>query len=191
MGGIDASALNQNFTVKGIVDGAHYLVQVSEMATSGTSGGGAAVIGNALEPRYQTWLYNENLVLSNPFAATNGSGTVTVTDVNADLYAKVGAQVTFGGAAGFAGIDLATHGLIRLPAAERHGMLFVRPKPVQPGESVEIDVDSSLGPLAADLAALRLETYPMFSADRVAPRINWKFAIDTFLEGYHIPHLHR
>ena len=23
------------------------------------------------------------------------------------------------------------------------------------------------------------------------PRINWKFAIDTFLEGYHIPHLHR
>jgi len=92
---------------------------------------------------------------------------------------------------GFAGIDLARHGLVRLPAAERHGMLFVRPKPVQPGESVEIDVDSSLGPLAADLAALRLETYPMFSADRIAPRINWKFAIDTFLEGYHIPHLHR
>ena len=46
-------------------------------------------------------------------------------------------------------------------------------------------------PLAADLAALRLETYPIFSADRVAPRINWKFAVDTFLEGYHIPHLHR
>jgi phenylpropionate dioxygenase-like ring-hydroxylating dioxygenase large terminal subunit len=92
---------------------------------------------------------------------------------------------------GFAGIDLASHGLVRLPAAERHGMLFVRPKLVQPGESVEIDVDASLGPLAADLAALRLETYPMFSADRINPRINWKFAIDTFLEGYHIPHLHR
>src|SRR5580698_2018725 len=38
---------------------------------------------------------------------------------------------------GFAGLDLASHGLVRLPAAERHGMLFVRPKPVQPGESVE------------------------------------------------------
>jgi phenylpropionate dioxygenase-like ring-hydroxylating dioxygenase large terminal subunit len=25
----------------------------------------------------------------------------------------------------------------------------------------------------------------------VHPRINWKFAVDTFLEGYHIPHLHR
>jgi phenylpropionate dioxygenase-like ring-hydroxylating dioxygenase large terminal subunit len=69
---------------------------------------------------------------------------------------------------GFAGIDLASHGLVRLPAAERHGLMLV-----------------------PDLAALRLETYPIFSADRVAPRINWKFAIDTFLEGYHIPHLHR
>ena len=48
-----------------------------------------------------------------------------------------------------------------------------------------------LGAIAADLAALKLETYPLFSVDRVTPRINWKFAIDTFLEGYHIPHLHR
>jgi phenylpropionate dioxygenase-like ring-hydroxylating dioxygenase large terminal subunit len=80
---------------------------------------------------------------------------------------------------------------VRLPAAEHHGMLFVRPKPVQQGESVEIDVDAGLGGLAADLAALRFESYPMFSADRINPRINWKFAIDTFLEGYHIPHLHR
>lgn len=92
---------------------------------------------------------------------------------------------------GFAGIDLAAHGLVRLPAAERHGMLFVRPKPAQAGESLVLDVDAGLGALAADLDALKLDTYPLFSADRVAPRINWKFAIDTFLEGYHIPHLHR
>jgi phenylpropionate dioxygenase-like ring-hydroxylating dioxygenase large terminal subunit len=31
----------------------------------------------------------------------------------------------------------------------------------------------------------------MFSADRMSPRINWKVAIDTFLEGYHIPYLHQ
>jgi len=103
--GVDASALNQTFEIKGIVDGAHYLVQVSEIATSGTTGGGQAVVGNAHEPRYQTWLYNENLVLENPFTAVADSGVITVTDVNADLYAKVGAQVTFGGATGFAGID--------------------------------------------------------------------------------------
>src|SRR5215217_552367 len=85
----------------------------------------------------------------------------------------------------------ASHGLVRLPAAERHGLMFVRPKPIAAGESGAIDIDADLGALVPDLAALRLETYPIFSADRVAPRINWKFAIDTFLEGYHIPHLHR
>src|SRR5260370_8792668 len=31
----------------------------------------------------------------------------------------------------------------------------------------------------------------MLSGDGIGPRINWKFAIGTFLEGYHIPHLHR
>ena len=73
---------------------------------------------------------------------------------------------------GFAGLDLATHGLARLPAAEKHGMLFARAKPVQAGESADIDVDAGLGPIAADLAALRLETYPMFSADRVKPALD-------------------
>ena len=92
---------------------------------------------------------------------------------------------------GFAGIDLAAHGLVRLPAAERHGMLFVRPKPAQPDESLVLDVDTGLGAMAADFDALKLETFPLFSTDRVAPRLNWKFAIDTFLEGYHIKHLHQ
>lgn len=92
---------------------------------------------------------------------------------------------------GFAGLDLAAHGLVRLPSAERHGMLFVRARPVQPGESPTLAVDADLGPLAADLAALDLARFPFYSVDRVSPRINWKFAIDTFLEGYHIPHLHR
>jgi phenylpropionate dioxygenase-like ring-hydroxylating dioxygenase large terminal subunit len=92
---------------------------------------------------------------------------------------------------GFAGLDPAHHGLVRLPAAERHGMLFVRPKPVGGGEDGSIDIDALLGGLAADLAAWKLGSLPLFSVDRVQPRINWKFAIDTFLEGYHIPHLHR
>ena len=92
---------------------------------------------------------------------------------------------------GFAGLDLASHGLVRLSAGERHGMLFVRPKPAPEAERQQLDVDAELGAVTADLAALELETYPLFSVDRVTPRINWKFAIDTFLEGYHIPHLHR
>src|SRR5437868_1030324 len=61
---------------------------------------------------------------------------------------------------GFAGLDLASHGLVRLPAAEKHGLLYVRPKPLRAGESETIDIDAGLGPIAADLAALQLETYP-------------------------------
>jgi len=88
---------------------------------------------------------------------------------------------------GFAGLDTATHGLVPLPAAEKHGLLYIR---AQPGGGA-IDIDSVLGPIAGDLAALQPATYPLYSTDKVTPRINWKFAIDTFLEGYHIPHLHR
>ncbi|HEY4167305.1 MAG TPA: SRPBCC family protein [Reyranella sp.] len=88
---------------------------------------------------------------------------------------------------GFAGLDTATHGLVPLPAAEKYGLLYIR---AQPGGEA-IDIDAVLGPIAGDLAALKPETYPLYSTDKVTPRINWKFAIDTFLEGYHIPHLHR
>jgi nitrite reductase/ring-hydroxylating ferredoxin subunit len=88
---------------------------------------------------------------------------------------------------GFAGLDLAAHGLVPLPATDKHGMLYIRTRP----GSESLDVDAALGPIAADMAALELGTYPLYSTDRVTPRINWKFAIDTFLEGYHIPHLHR
>lgn len=96
----------------------------------------------------------------------------------------------------FAGLDLAGHGLVPLPAAEKHGMIFVRPKPARTGEGeageIEaIDVEATLGAMAADMDALGLDGYPIFSVDRITPNINWKFAIDTFLEGYHIPHLHR
>src|SRR5215467_6154473 len=50
---------------------------------------------------------------------------------------------------GFAGLDLATHGLMPLPAAEKHGMLYIR---AQPGGD-PIDIDAVLGPIAPDLAA--------------------------------------
>ena len=92
---------------------------------------------------------------------------------------------------GFAGLDLAAHALVRLPAAERHGLLFVRPSPLRPGESDTIDLDAWLGDFAGAFAALDLGGYRLHSTDRVRPALNWKFAIDTFLEGYHIPHLHR
>ena len=92
---------------------------------------------------------------------------------------------------GFAGLDLAAHGLTRLPVGEKHGMIFARARPLQSGESAEIDVDALLGAWAADFAAWKFGDYLLYSVDRVTPKLNWKFAIDTFLESYHIQHLHQ
>src|SRR5262245_19280622 len=126
-----------------------------------------------------------------PVAQGCGSARAFVCPYHGWTYDLAGKLLGTTDKVGFAGIDLGSHGLVRLPAGERHGLLFVRPKPLQSGETAAIDIDTDLGALATDLAALRLQTYPLFSVDRVGPRINWKFAIDTFLEGYHIAHLHR
>ncbi|SKA35674.1 Phenylpropionate dioxygenase, large terminal subunit [Enhydrobacter aerosaccus] len=92
---------------------------------------------------------------------------------------------------GFAGLDIAAHGLVPLPTVEKHGMIYVRPGVPRPGESRTIDIDAELGVFAPPLAALQLDDFVLHSTDRIAPRINWKFAVDTFLESYHIAHLHR
>ena len=88
----------------------------------------------------------------------------------------------------FTGVDKATHGLLPLPAGERHGMVFVR---LAPGESPDVDVDAHLAGLGEDFGAYRFDTYSFFASELLTPKINWKFGIDTFLESYHLPALHR
>src|SRR6185295_19651306 len=85
----------------------------------------------------------------------------------------------------FTGIDKATQGLMSLPAAERHGMVFVR---LSPGE---VDIDGFLAGLGEEFDAYGFAGYSFFASEIISPRINWKFGIDTFLESYHLPALHR
>jgi phenylpropionate dioxygenase-like ring-hydroxylating dioxygenase large terminal subunit len=88
----------------------------------------------------------------------------------------------------FDGIDKGKHGLTRLPAGERHGMIFIRLAPDGP---LDIDVDAHLAGLGEDLGAYGFERYGHFASETMTPAINWKFGIDTFLESYHLPALHR
>ena len=90
--------------------------------------------------------------------------------------------------ASFPGIDKGTHGLRPLPAGERHGMIFVR---LAPGTPLEIDVDAQLAGLGDEFGAYGFERYRHFASETMTPAINWKFGIDTFLEAYHLPALHR
>jgi len=77
-------------------------------------------------------------------------------------------------------------GLVRLPVVERYGFVWVR---LTPGEAV--DVDAHLGGLTPELAAYGFARYHHYGTRRLDRRMNWKLVVDTFLETYHIPVLHR
>ena len=100
--------------------------------------------------------------------------------------------------ASFPGVDKATHGLAPLPAGEKHGMIFARlmasPQPqaaAEAGTLLELDVDAHLSGLGDEFEAFGFARYSFFASEFMAPSINWKFGIDTFLEAYHLPALHR
>ena len=86
---------------------------------------------------------------------------------------------------GFAGLPRESLGLTRLPIAERHGMIFVRPTPGAP-----IDVGAHLGGAENELAALGLQHHHRFARREIERSMNWKLVIDTFLEAYHVTSLH-
>jgi phenylpropionate dioxygenase-like ring-hydroxylating dioxygenase large terminal subunit len=70
----------------------------------------------------------------------------------------------------FGEIDLSCHGLVRLPVAERAGLVFAA--------------------LDRLLAEFGLERWQLF-ARRCVPGPNWKIAYDGYLDFYHLPVLHK
>lgn len=98
-----------------------------------------------------------------------------------------GKLVGLPGAEGFEGINREERSLIPVPVAEWHGMIFVRAVP----NGEPIDVEQHLGEkFALELAHLELEkAKPMKRTVFPAPG-NWKYALDTYGEGYHFATLH-
>lgn len=96
-------------------------------------------------------------------------------------------------AAAFEGVDAETRALLRVPLAERHGMVFVRPRPAarDEGGGRELDLDEYLGPIRPLLEALDLGSLRLIRADRLEARCNWKLALDMGRETYHVPAVHR
>jgi phenylpropionate dioxygenase-like ring-hydroxylating dioxygenase large terminal subunit len=87
----------------------------------------------------------------------------------------------------FGDIDLACHGLIRLPAVERYGLLWVHPDP-----QGAIDVDALLGEeLAEEFDHWSLHDLVYLDQDSYDVACNWKLAMDTFGETYHFGALHQ
>jgi len=87
----------------------------------------------------------------------------------------------------FEGLDRETRGLVRVPVAERHGMVFVR---ARPGND-PLDLDDHLGTIGTLLKALDLGSLRCVQVDRLEARCNWKLALDMGRENYHVPVVHR
>jgi len=80
----------------------------------------------------------------------------------------------------------ASEHLTEVPAAERYGLVFVQATPGQ-----TMDIDAHLGDFAAQLKLLNIERAAPVAADTMAVQANWKYALDTYGEGYHAVALHK
>ncbi len=117
-----------------------------------------------------------------------GAGTVErfVCPYHGWVYDEAGRLLAQPCREGFEGLATDGLGLTAVPVAERHGMIFVRPSAGAP-----VDVDAHLAGAQHELAALGLEGYEPFARHEIQRALNWKLVVDTFLEAYHVPSLHR
>jgi phenylpropionate dioxygenase-like ring-hydroxylating dioxygenase large terminal subunit len=86
----------------------------------------------------------------------------------------------------FPDIDPNCNGLTELPTQERHGLIWGR---LEPGAS--LDVANYLGDFDGDFAGYGLPESHFLEQHVIEQPLNWKIAIDTFLEPYHFGVLHR
>jgi phenylpropionate dioxygenase-like ring-hydroxylating dioxygenase large terminal subunit len=91
------------------------------------------------------------------------------------------------GEAGFCGVEKASRNLIAVPVTEWHGLIFVRAVPG--GEPIDV-VDHLGAGFAQELAHLELEKARPMKTSRFGVEANWKYAMDTYGEGYHFATLH-
>lgn len=87
--------------------------------------------------------------------------------------------------AAFEGCEIGARNLIELPCAEHNGIIFVRP-----GGGAPIDPVVHLGPLGDVLAAIEMDRAVPVKKGILTADSNWKFALDTYGEGYHFGMLH-
>jgi nitrite reductase/ring-hydroxylating ferredoxin subunit len=97
-----------------------------------------------------------------------------------------GKLVGLPGEVSFDGIDRASRSLVRVPVAEWGGMVFVL---AHAGDE-SIDVPAWLGDMGPELLRLDLGGATLIKHSRVELEANWKYALDTYGEGYHFAALH-
>ncbi len=85
----------------------------------------------------------------------------------------------------FAGCEIGARNLLEVPCAEHLGLIFVRA-----GGGDPIDAAAHVGTLGPVLEALELHRATPVKKGILTADSNWKFALDTYGEGYHFGMLH-
>ena len=100
-------------------------------------------------------------------------------------YDTEGQLVGMPGARGFEEVDRSTAGLVELPSAERHGLVWVVLTTGAP-----LDLDAHLGPLDDELAQWDLASYGHHTEVQFTSEVSWKAGLEAFAESYHFPFVH-
>lgn len=81
--------------------------------------------------------------------------------------------------------DVPAEDLVRLPVLEQHGLIWVSADP--DGTIPEEPLQGA----QCELAPFDLSGYRLFDSTTYTRPLNWKLAVDTFCEAYHVGTLHR
>ena len=101
-------------------------------------------------------------------------------------YDRCGVLTAQPGAEHFPDVIVGETGLVRFPTEERDGFVWLLLDPAG-----TLDLDEALGDFGDELAAFGLANYSHRGSHVWTKRMNWKLGVDTFLEYYHVPILHR
>lgn len=86
----------------------------------------------------------------------------------------------------FPGVNPCDYGLVELPATEAGGLIWVGRTP-----GASLDIPGFLGVFFEDLVNFDVASLVQYKKTKVVKEANWKLLIKTYLEGYHVPYLHR
>jgi phenylpropionate dioxygenase-like ring-hydroxylating dioxygenase large terminal subunit len=86
----------------------------------------------------------------------------------------------------FPGVNTCDYGLVEIPATEAGGFVWIARDP-----DTVLDMPAFLGVFYDDLVNFDVASLVQYKKTKVIKAANWKLLIKTYLEGYHVPYLHR
>ncbi|MDM7853204.1 SRPBCC family protein [Pseudochrobactrum kiredjianiae] len=83
-------------------------------------------------------------------------------------------------------LDRSKYGLVELPVVEYGGLVWISATSDKP-----IDIQHYLGAVGDNLVHFGVADHLSFRKSTIVKHTNWKLLIKTYLEGYHVPFLHK